>query len=113
MRPCAYPRCPNPAHGDDHLCRRHRAAKEARRGSSVDRGYGGEWPRIRAAVLAEDPYCRMCREAGRGLVPATDVDHIRPIAEGGTHERRNLRPLCHACHARHTAITRSGWGAPR
>ena len=27
-----------------------------------------------------------------------DVDHIRPLANGGTNKASNLHPLCKACH---------------
>jgi len=37
--------------------------------------------------------------------PATDVDHIRPLADGGSFDDpANLRSLCHACHS---AVTRA------
>jgi 5-methylcytosine-specific restriction protein A len=53
-----------------------------------------DWPELRAAALARDGY--RCLACGR---PATDVDHIKPRAAGGTHELGNLRSLCSACHA--------------
>jgi hypothetical protein len=44
-----------------------------------------------------EPLCRLCLSAGK-IEPATVVDHITPIAEGGTHETDNLMPLCKRCH---------------
>jgi 5-methylcytosine-specific restriction endonuclease McrA len=65
----------------------------------------GDWKRRRASALARcnhqcearDPDGRRCLEE------ATEVDHIVPIVEGGTHDWTNLRGLCHAHHA---AITK-------
>ena len=71
---------------------------DARRGSRHERGYGGDWPRVRLAVLAEEPMCRACGEQ-----PATDVDHIVPMAQGGSQwDWANLQPLCHRCHSAKT-----------
>ena len=30
---------------------------------------------------------------------AYEVDHIQPLSDGGTNERKNLRALCLPCHA--------------
>ncbi|MET0997055.1 MAG: HNH endonuclease [Mycobacterium sp.] len=43
---------------------------------------------------------------GRGprcLVTASEVDHIQPVAEGGTDDMSNLVSVCKACHAAKTA----------
>lgn len=64
---------------------------------------GSRWMKIRAAVLAEEPYCRVCKEAGRSTF-ATQVDHIRGISEGGTDERKNLRGVCVDCHMQLTKL---------
>lgn len=60
--------------------------------------------RLRDAVLAAEPLCRLC--AGRGrTTAATEVDHIEPVHARPDlqMDRSNLRPLCHACHAAVTA----------
>lgn len=47
-----------------------------------------KWQRIR------EPLCRSCGE------PATNVDHIIPLAQGGEpFAESNLQSLCTACHA--------------
>lgn len=61
------------------------------------RQYDERWRRIRAQTLLAEPLCRLCLSAGR-TVPATVVDHIKPLADGGTHESSNLQPLCKRCH---------------
>jgi 5-methylcytosine-specific restriction endonuclease McrA len=53
-----------------------------------------QWRTIRASVLASEPLCALC---GR---PAQHVDHIHPIALGGTDSRANLQALCAACNLR-------------
>ena len=67
--------------------------------------YGSGWNRIRRWVLANTPLC----PCGR---PATDVDHITPLRNGGTHDVRNLQALCHSCHSRKTA-RENGFGGDR
>ena len=53
--------------------------------------------RDRAAVIAEEPFCRLCLEQGKRV--ATDVvDHIVPLAWGGPDERWNKQGLCNPCH---------------
>lgn len=45
------------------------------------------------AVLEADDYT--CRRCGG---PATQADHIIPIADGGAHDLSNGRALCDQCH---------------
>jgi 5-methylcytosine-specific restriction endonuclease McrA len=54
---------------------------------------GRRWQAIRLQVLAR--YGRVCIHCG---APATDIDHLVPIADGGTDELSNLRPACAACN---------------
>jgi len=57
-------------------------------------GSSRSWRRIRAQILALDGHrCRICGE------PASEVDHIRPLADGGTDHPSNLRGLCATHHA--------------
>ncbi|EJG27017.1 HNH endonuclease domain protein [Acinetobacter baumannii IS-123] len=43
-----------------------------------------------------------CRAVGR-VSPATDVDHIKAKAFGGTDDPDNLQSLCGTCHKEKTA----------
>lgn len=53
--------------------------------------------RERAAVIAEEPFCREHLKVGQHV--RTDVvDHIKPLAWGGSDERSNKQGLCHPCH---------------
>ena len=94
-RLCAEPGCP------DLAVHRSRCAAH-NLGSSTHQGYGPAWRKLRAVVLAEEPYCRECP------APSNEVDHIRPKRKGGTDARDNLQALCKPCHSRKTA--KEGWG---
>lgn len=60
--------------------------------------YRGPWSRLRVQVLAEEPACRTCG------VRSTVVDHILPVALGGSpRSRSNLQALCKRCHSLKTA----------
>lgn len=72
------------------------------RANATDRGYGSRWQKIRALKRARDPLCEMCR--AKGFVRLADmVDHILPLAAGGSHGDENLQSLCWSDHALKTA----------
>ena len=61
------------------------------------------WNKCRTAVLRRDRHiCQLC-DARAGV----EVDHIIPIALGGTGDLDNLRTLCRACHAEETVRFRA------
>ncbi len=61
---------------------------------TVRNGSTRAWRQTRAQILYRDAYrCVLCGHA------AHEVDHIVPVADGGTDAPANLRSLCHACHA--------------
>ena len=67
------------------------------------RGYGSGWVKLRASILARDCYlCTACQAKGIAI-QATEVDHIKPKAKGGTDAADNLASLCHPCHTAKTA----------
>lgn len=76
--------------------------REDNRPSAAKRGYDGTWRKIRLQVLREEPLCRVCHANGH-ITPAQEVDHIVPLARGGTHARANLQPLCKTHHSQKTA----------
>jgi len=111
-RPCAFPGCPRYAEVGAY-CRAHARWHERARGSAARRGYDARWRKVREMVLREQPLCAdpFGIHAARGeVVLATEVDHIVPLAQGGTNERSNLQPLCKSCHARKTALEDGGFG---
>lgn len=110
-RPCREWGCPNlvrtRAQGgycDDHAGKRSNWNAQTRRtGSTTERGYGHAWRKLRESILKRDGYlCVKCRGEGR-LVEATDVDHIKAKAHGGTDDPGNLQALCAPCHREKTA----------
>ncbi len=57
-----------------------------------ERTRGRAWMEIRKRVLDDEPLCRECDR------PATVIDHIQALTNGGTDDRENLQPLCDECH---------------
>ena len=67
------------------------------------RGYGSYWDKLRLRILARDNYlcqCPRCLGGKLRLMPATEVDHILPKANGGTDDPGNLRSVSGECHKR-------------
>ncbi|MFY2857479.1 HNH endonuclease [Achromobacter xylosoxidans] len=77
------------------------------RGNRHQRGYGTAWDKLRGLVLKRDRYlcrCDECQRTGR-VLPATEVDHRIPKADGGTDDPQNLCAINVDCR---TACTVSG-----
>ncbi len=72
-------------------------------------GRGGRpWRHKRDGILQRDKHlCQSCIKAGR-ITRATEVDHIIPIAFGGTGEDSNLQAICETCHRAKTAQEANG-----
>ena len=60
------------------------------------------WKRIRRAKLAANPLCELC--FAKGIIEvAQEVDHIKPIEEGGSAtDMDNLMSLSKSCHSKKT-----------
>ena len=110
-RPCREWNCPNLVKSrsqkgfcDDHADKRSNWTRRVdRTGSTTERGYGHAWRKLRERILKRDNYlCVACGAKGR-LTEATDVDHIKAKAHGGTDEEDNLQSLCTPCHREKTA----------
>jgi 5-methylcytosine-specific restriction protein A len=66
------------------------------------------WKRLRRQQLLREPLCRMCASQN-SIVVATDADHIKPIADGGTvDDFASLQSLCHAHHSQKTRSEQTG-----
>lgn len=64
---------------------------------------GRPWRRLREQVLQRDKYlCQVCLSLDR-LTEAQEVDHILPLAKGGTDKPDNLQSICTPCHKAKTA----------
>jgi hypothetical protein len=57
------------------------------------------WRKLRRAVLASEPCCRMCTAMGLTVI-ATDLDHRDN--DPSNNDILNLVPLCHSCHSKKT-----------
>lgn len=65
----------------------------------ADRLRGRKWMRIRSRVMLKAKWC--CASCGSIAVKG-EVDHIIPLAKGGTDDDDNLQLLCLACHEKKT-----------
>ena len=55
------------------------------------------WRTLRAQILERDQH--QCQVNGDGCtLTATEVDHILPVARGGTDAPANLRAACRRCN---------------
>lgn len=75
------------------------ACRPAFEGSTHPSGNDRRWQATRTAQLRHHPVCQADNNGDRCRRPATDVDHITPLAEGGDrYDRRNLQSLCDPHH---------------
>ena len=111
-RPCRYSGCAELADVDTGYCDRHMKLIQQQynrygRTPEAKRRYGYRWRQIRAMFLAAHPLCEMCILAGR-YTAATEVHHLKPLADGGTNSVDNLQALCKPCHSKITAAAGRG-----
>lgn len=107
MKPCKARGCRSLTNGT--YCEQHKYLETERkrnfnryfREPSYGKRYGREWRAIRDQYIKRHPLCEECMKYHR-LIPATEVHHILPLSDGGTHDAANLMSLCHECHSRIT-----------
>jgi len=58
--------------------------------------------KLRSQRLAANPLCIDCKQLDR-VKAAEVIDHIKPLAFGGTDTDDNCRSLCNDCHRKRTA----------
>ena len=56
--------------------------------------------------------CQVCERSGR-ITEAEEVDHVKPLAKGGTDDERNLQAICVPCHRAKTLAEDPSQGASR
>lgn len=94
---CITSGCPTPTFRDGR-CREHQTRRPWQNTSARNLSRPSNWPSIRAQVLARDRFtCQMC-----GARSELEVDHIVPVAKGGSWEPDNLWTLCKEDHERKT-----------
>jgi 5-methylcytosine-specific restriction protein A len=81
--------------------------------SNTARGYGAQWRKLRTLVMQRDAgICQPCKKMGI-LHMGTEVDHIKPKAQGGTDDMGNLQTICSEAHKRKTTEENGKtWRAP-
>ena len=105
--PCVYPGCAELVEPDTGgRCKEHRRKSAQNRAQKnmppttpKQRGYPSNWQDVARMYLDSNPWCKAerCRE------PATQCDHIIPLADGGLNDSSNYQGLCASCHGRKTA----------
>lgn len=94
VKKCRVAGCSEKIDPDRSKCRDCREEREP----GYDRAKRpADWPKIRERQLTRQPQCELCDGE------ATEVDHIVPLAKGGTNKLSNLQSLCKPCHSRKTA----------
>lgn len=79
-------------------CVRARDRVRSTRRNALRGGSGWRWGAIKGAVLDRDLHtCQACR-APCPHPRHHEVDHIIPLAAGGSNDLGNLRTLCTVCH---------------
>ena len=98
LRCCTYPGCPTLV--TEGRCERHPYPRKVYRDrpSASARGYGPDWQRKRAEYLSNNPRCEI--EAKCDGARAREVDHIKPLSQGGERlDDANLQSACKPCHS--------------
>ncbi|WP_420820013.1 HNH endonuclease [Sinosporangium album] len=90
---CARPASPQGATGH---CGAHRRRPWA--DSPRNTARPSDWSTTRLKARLRDGYrCRLC-----GAADSRIVDHVIPVARGGSWDLTNLRVLCESCHSEKT-----------
>lgn len=75
-------------------CGEHQVRRSWDRVSPRNAARPADWSRRRAHVLARDRFrCQRC-----GAQTQLEIDHIVPVARGGSWDPDNLWVLCRSCH---------------
>ena len=105
-RPCRFKGCPKLVDSSSGYCAEHEKIQARHynkfvRPPDCNKRYNYKWRQLRKRFLEAHPLCEQCRLQGRYTI-ATEVHHIKPLADGGTNDENNLMPLCKSCHSRIT-----------
>lgn len=68
--------------------------KERKRIRREQRGYDSAWRELSKRMRAAQPWCSKCRST-RDLT----LDHIIPLAKGGSNSAANAQVLCRKCNS--------------
>lgn len=112
LKRCAAPGCSALVEPGEQCCPRHARSTPGSDRSEYHRSTGwfyssARWRRFRTWFLRRHPICVECS------APATQVDHIIPIANGGAKlDESNCQPLCASCHSKKTSAEQGKVSAP-
>lgn len=105
---CTYPGCHNIVVDGGCRCPQHPQITRQKRRYEHHYHQGKQiynsswWKRLRDAHLVKEPCCELCARFSI-VTPATVVDHIIEIKDGGDpKDPNNLQSLCRSCHNRKT-----------
>jgi len=111
---CTFSGCPALTPAGTRYCPAHQKQtskqEDANRGTATQRGYGGNWRKVRAVQLARHPECEDCLGKGRHRV-AELVHHRDGDSRNNTAE--NLASLCRPCHEELHREQGERWGGKR
>jgi len=112
LRACRVPGCP--ATVDSGFCPAHGGAAASGpwatpSSAAGSRLRGRKWMALRLSVLSHEPTCYLCH----AFAHHDDiVDHLIPLAGGGSDDRENLHRCCRPCHrlktSRESQASRTG-----
>ena len=78
-------------------CAKHAHEAWQKKPTATKRITGRRLQAMRADLFQRNPLCVECQRLGR-VTLATQRDHIKPLAEGGTDDADNEQGLCYDCH---------------
>ena len=96
-RPCSHPGCGALVRDGSGRCSKHPREAWAKKPEAAKRITGRKLQSMRDRLFKSNPLCVECERLGR-VTLATQRDHIKPLAEGGTDDDDNVQGLCRACH---------------
>jgi 5-methylcytosine-specific restriction endonuclease McrA len=79
----------------DRVKANHQRRRARKRNVLVGRMSGVQWTNLKQAFLYMCPLCRQSEPEIR-----LTMDHVIPLALGGSHDQYNIQPLCFSCNSR-------------
>ena len=113
-KPCTHPGCGVLVRDGSGRCNKHPRPAWSKKVDAPKRVTGRKLQQLREQLFRRDPLCAECKRHGR-VTLASQRDHIKPLAEGGTDTDDNVQGLCIECHdakslqERIRAQRRSAW----
>ncbi len=96
-KPCTHPGCGTLVRDGSGRCTKHSKPAWSKPVTATKRVTGRRLQAMRAELFTRCPLCVECERKGR-VTLATQRDHIKPLAEGGTDTEDNVQALCAECH---------------